>query len=55
MAQAFKLREYPELILRASIHKLKLIERNTLLSYRNTHKNTVDRHILILIFENKFD
>ena len=54
MADSFKLRNYPETILDKALLKLRQIERDTLFNY-NTKTKIIDRPILVLIYENKYD
>lgn len=54
MTNAFKIRSYPETILNKAILKLSQIDRTCLLKHKEK-LNKIDKPILILIYENKFE
>ena len=54
MTNAFRLRNYPEVVLNNALIKLEKIDRDTLFKYKTKVKK-IDRPILILIYENKYD
>ena len=54
MTNSFKLRNYSEQILSEALLKLSQVDRETLFKYKTKNKS-IDRPILVIIFENKFN